>query len=125
MSDFRTPLRRVRGLGAGGGTDHFWRQRLTALSNAVLITAFVIILLTLMNESYDGVRAAFANPFVGILMALMVVSATIHMKLGMQIIIEDYVHGGTKLPLLILNTFFAIAVGAACLYAIVKLSFGV
>ncbi|MAU99023.1 MAG: succinate dehydrogenase, hydrophobic membrane anchor protein [Fulvimarina sp.] len=125
MSDFRTPLRRVRGLGAGGGTEHFWRQRLTALSNAVLITVFVILLLTLMNDSYGEVRAAFANPFVGILMALMVVSATIHMKLGMQIIIEDYVHGGTKLPLLILNTFFAIAVAAACLYAIVKLSFGV
>ncbi|WAP70707.1 succinate dehydrogenase, hydrophobic membrane anchor protein [Jiella pelagia] len=125
MSDFRTPLRRVRGLGAGGGTEHFWRQRLTALSNAVLITVFVIILLTLMNDSYLDVRAAFGNPFVGIVMGLMVVSATIHMKLGMQIIIEDYVHGGTKLPLLILNTFFAIAVAAACLYAIVKLSFGV
>ncbi len=125
MSDFRTPLRRVRGLGAGGGTEHFWQQRLTALSNAILITCFVILLLTLMNGSYDGVRAAFSNPFVGIIMALMVVSATIHMKLGMQIIIEDYIHGGAKLPLLILNTFFAIAVAAACLFAIVKMSFGV
>ena len=125
MSDFRTPLRRVRGLGAGGGTEHFWRQRLTALSNAVLITVFVILLLTLMNDSYGEVRAAFANPFVGILMALMVVSATIHMKLGMQIVIEDYIHGAAKLPLLILNIFFAIAVAAACLFAIVKMSFGV
>ena len=125
MSDFRTPLRRVRGLGAGGGTEHFWRQRLTALSNAVLITIFVILLLSLMNESYIEVRAAFANPFVGIVMGLMVVSATIHMKLGMQVIIEDYIHGAAKLPLLILNTFFAIAVAAACLYAIVKMSFGV
>ncbi|MBP0618214.1 succinate dehydrogenase, hydrophobic membrane anchor protein [Jiella mangrovi] len=125
MSDFRTPLRRVRGLGSAGGTEHFWQQRLTALANVVLITFFVILLLTLMNESYEGVREAFANPFVGIVMALVVFSATLHMKLGMQVIIEDYVHGAAKLPLLILNTFFAIAVAAACLYAIVKMSFGV
>ena len=125
MSDFRTPLRRVRGLGAGGGTEHFWQQRLTAIANVFLITFFVILLLTLMNESYDGVRAAFANPFVGIIMALMIISGTIHMKLGLQVIIEDYVHGAAKLPLLILNTFFAIAVAAACLFAIVKMSFGV
>ncbi|TFF18263.1 succinate dehydrogenase, hydrophobic membrane anchor protein [Jiella endophytica] len=125
MSDFRTPLRRVRGLGPAGGTEHFWQQRLTAIANVFLITFFVILLLTLMNDSYEGVREAFANPFVGIAMGLVVISATIHMKLGMQVIIEDYVHGGAKLPLLILNTFFAIAVAAACLFAIVKMSFGV
>ncbi|MBO0661456.1 succinate dehydrogenase, hydrophobic membrane anchor protein [Jiella sp. MQZ9-1] len=124
MSDFRTPLRRVRGMGAAGGTEHFWRQRLTAVANVFLITFFVILLLSLMNESYDGVRAAFANPFVGIAMALVVISATIHMQLGMQVILEDYVHGAAKMPLLILNTFFAIVVAAACLFAIVKMSFG-
>ena len=126
MSDMQTPLRRVRGLGAaGGGTDHFWQQRLTALANVFLITFFVILVIALQNEAYPDVRAAFANPLVGIAMVLVTVSAAIHMRLGMQVIIEDYVHGEAKLPLLILNTFFAVAIAGASLFAIVKMSFGV
>ena len=126
MSDMRTPLRRVRGLGAAGsGTNHFWQQRLTAIANVFLITFFVILVITLQNDAYSDVRAAFANPLVGIVMALVTVSATIHMRLGMQVIIEDYIHGETKLPLLILNTFFAVVVAGASLFAIVKMSFGV
>ena len=126
MSDMRTPLRRVRGLGAaGGGTDHFWQQRLTAIANVFLITFFVILVIALQNEAYPDVRAAFANPLVGIAMALVTVSAAIHMRLGMQVIIEDYIHGEAKLPLLILNTFFAVVIAGASLFAIVKMSFGV
>lgn len=126
MSDMRTPLRRVQGLGsARGGTDHFWQQRLTAIANLFLISFFVILVIALHNESYADVRAAFANPLVGIAMALVTVSAAVHMKIGMQVIIEDYVHGDAKVPLLILNTFFAVAVAGASLFAIVKMSFGV
>ena len=126
MSDMRTPLRRVRGLGAaGGGTDHFWQQRLTAIANVFLITFFVILVIALQNDVYPDVRAAFANPLVGIVMALVTVSATIHMRLGMQVIIEDYIHSELKLPLLILNTFFAVVIAGASLFAIVKMSFGV
>ncbi|KQT82209.1 succinate dehydrogenase, hydrophobic membrane anchor protein [Aurantimonas sp. Leaf443] len=125
MTDMRTPLSRVRGLGsARAGTEHFWLQRLTAVANAVLITFFVILLVSLHDEPYEGVRAAFSSPLVGLAMALVVISATVHMRLGMQVIIEDYVHGAAKLPLVLLNTFFAIAVAGACLFAIVKMSFG-
>ena len=125
MQDFKTPLGRVRGLGsAREGTGHFWQQRLTAIANIVLITFFIILLVSLHDASFVDVRLAFANPLVGIVMALVVVSATIHMRLGMQVIIEDYVHGAAKLPLLILNTFFAVVVAGASLFAIVKMSFG-
>lgn len=125
MQDFKTPLGRVRGLGsAREGTGHFWQQRLTAIANIVLITFFIILLVALHDASFVDVRLAFANPLVGIVMALVVVSATIHMRLGMQVIIEDYVHGAAKLPLLILNTFFAVVVAGASLFAIVKMSFG-
>ena len=125
MPDFKTPLGRVRGLGsAREGTGHFWQQRLTAIANIVLITFFIILLVTLHDASFVEMRLAFANPLVGIVMALVVVSATIHMRLGMLVIIEDYVHGPAKLPLLILNTFFAVVVAGASLFAIVKMSLG-
>ncbi|MEF2552786.1 succinate dehydrogenase, hydrophobic membrane anchor protein [Aurantimonas sp. A2-1-M11] len=126
MTDMRTPLRRVRGLGsAREGTGHFWQQRLSAISNVVLITAFVILLIALHDEPYAEVRMALAHPLVGLLVALTVISFTYHMRLGMQVIIEDYIHGTTKLPLLILNNFFAIAIAVACLFAIARMSFGV
>ncbi|MEC5289692.1 succinate dehydrogenase, hydrophobic membrane anchor protein [Aurantimonas sp. C2-6-R+9] len=126
MTDMRTPLRRVRGLGStASGTEHFWQQRLTAVANLFLISFFVILVIALHNESYADVRAAFANPLVGIAMALVTVSAAIHMKIGMQVIIEDYVHGGMKVLLVIFNTFFAVAIAGASLFAIVKMSFGV
>ena len=79
----------------------------------------------MVNRGFTTVRAAFANPFVTLVFALMLFSALYHMRLGMQVIIEDYIHGeGMKLALLMLNTFFAIAVGAACAWALIKLAFG-
>lgn len=121
----RTDLGRVRGLGsAREGTGHFWQQRLTGLANVVLLTSFVILLVTLHDGSYGDVRSAFGNPLVGLIMGLVVVSGTIHMRLGMQTIIEDYQQGSLRVVLQILNTFFAILVAVSCLFAIVKMSFG-
>jgi succinate dehydrogenase / fumarate reductase, membrane anchor subunit len=123
----RTPLGRVRGLGsARSGTQHFWRQRLTAIANVPLVLGGVMLMISLTGRSYPAVKQILASPLVAVLMLLFVLSLTVHMKLGMQVIIEDYVHEEKqKLTLLIINTFYAVAIGLACAYAILKLSFGV
>ena len=123
----RTPLARVRGLGsAKSGTEHFWRQRLTAVANVPLTIAFVVIVVSLLGRNHAGAQRILGSPLVAIVMLLFIASITYHMRLGMQVIIEDYVHDEVrKLALIMANTFFAIAIALACAYAIFKLSFGV
>jgi succinate dehydrogenase / fumarate reductase membrane anchor subunit len=123
----RTPLARVRGFGsAKSGTGHFWHQRLTAIANVPLTVAFVIILVSLLGRSHAAVVQILGSPLVAILMLLFVGSITYHMKLGMQVIIEDYIQDERwKMLALIANIFFAIAVGLAAVYALLKLSSGV
>jgi succinate dehydrogenase / fumarate reductase, membrane anchor subunit len=126
-TQFRTPLARVRALGsAKSGTGHFWHQRLTAIANVPLVIAFVLILVSLLGRSHAAVVQILGSPLVAIVMLLFIGSITYHMKLGMQVIIEDYVHDEKwKFAAVIANIFFAAAVGLAAVYAILKLSFGV
>jgi succinate dehydrogenase / fumarate reductase membrane anchor subunit len=120
-------LRRVRGLGAGhSGTEHFWRQRLTAIANVPLVIAFVVIVVSLLGRNHAAAVQIVGSPPVAIIMLLFIFSITYHMRIGMQVIIEDYVHGDlVKLMLLAANTFFAVAIAFGCGYAVLKLSFGV
>jgi succinate dehydrogenase / fumarate reductase, membrane anchor subunit len=123
----RTPLARVRGLGsAKSGTGHFWHQRLTALANVPLTVGFVVLLVALLGRSQTYVVQTLGSPLVAIGMMLFIGSITYHMKIGMQVIIEDYVHDEKwKFAALIANIFFAIIVAVASFYALLKFSIGV
>jgi succinate dehydrogenase / fumarate reductase, membrane anchor subunit len=123
--DMRTPLGKVRGLGsAKDGTDHFWRQRLTAVANVPLMIFFVVFMIMYAGKPFPVVIEALSNPFVAVIMGLVVVSGVIHMKLGMQAVIEDYIHAEIpKLLLLMLNTFFTIVIAGLCLFAVLKIAF--
>ena len=122
-----TPLAHVRGLGAArSGTGHFWRQRLTAVANVPLVIAFVFIVVGLLGRNHAAVVQILGSPLIAILLLLFILSVCNHMRIGMQVIIEDYVHDETaKLALLMANTFFAVAVGLASAFAILMLSFKV
>jgi succinate dehydrogenase / fumarate reductase, membrane anchor subunit len=122
-----TPLAHVRGLGsAHSGTGHFRIQRLTAVANVPLTIAFVVIVVALLGRNHAAAAQILGSPLVAIIMLLFITSVCVHMRVGMQVVIEDYVHEEPhRLILLMLNTFFAIAVGLASAYGILKLSFGV
>lgn len=131
MSQFkftiRTPMGRVRGLGsAKSGTEHFWMQRLTAVANVPLAIAFIIIVVSVAGRDFEAARLAVGQPLIAILLLLFILSGIIHMRLGMQVIIEDYVHGeGAKVVSVMANTFFAVATGAAATFAVLKIAFGI
>ena len=126
MADMRTPLGKVRGLGsAKEGTDHFWRQRLTSIANVPLIMFFVWLVVKLNGASHEEAVAMLGHPLVSLMLLAVIFSVCLHMKLGMQVVIEDYIHSeGTKITLVILNIFFCVGVGLASAFAVLKLGFG-
>jgi succinate dehydrogenase / fumarate reductase membrane anchor subunit len=124
---YRAPLARVRGLGAAKtGTEHFWLQRVTAVGLVPLTIVFVIYLLGLVGADLAAVKATFGRPVPATVAILLIVAAFWHAKLGIQVIIEDYVHHeGTKLASLLLLSFACAAIGLASVLAVLKLALGI
>ena len=122
----RTPLARVRGLGsARAGTGDFWRQRLTAIAMVLLIVPAIIIVIMTLSWNHAGAQQVLGSTMVSIVLILFTLASVWHMKIGMQVVIEDYVHDERlKLVSIIGNNFFSAAVALAAIYALCKLSFG-
>jgi succinate dehydrogenase / fumarate reductase membrane anchor subunit len=123
----RTPLGRVRGLGSShSGTSDFWRQRLTAVAMLLLLIPVIVIVMSLLGRNQAGAAQILGSPVVAILLLLFIVASVWHMKIGMQVVLEDYVHNEKiKLVAVMANNFFSAAVALASIYAILKLSSGV
>ncbi len=121
-----TPLKRARGLGsAHEGPAHFVKQRVTAAANLILFAFAVGLIAALAGADLATVKATVGHPLVAIALIALIISMTVHMRIGMQVIIEDYVHGeGGKAMLLLANTFFGGAVAVVSIFAVLKLSFG-
>jgi succinate dehydrogenase membrane anchor subunit len=126
-SSMRTPLSRVRSLGAShSGTGDFWRQRLTGVALVLLILPVIVVVMMLLGRNQAGAAQILGSPVVAIVMLLFIIASCWHMKIGMQVVIEDYVHGEKmKLASIMANNFFSVAVALASIYAILKLSSGV
>ena len=123
----RTPLARVRALGSShSGTSDFWRQRLTAVAMTLLIVPVIVVVLMLLGSNQAGAKQIFSSVPIAIIMLLFIFASAWHMKIGMQVVIEDYIHNEKlKLASVMANNFFCIAVTFASTYAILKLSSGV
>jgi succinate dehydrogenase / fumarate reductase, membrane anchor subunit len=123
----RTPLGRVRNLGAShSGTSDFWRQRLTAVAMVLLMVPVIVVVMMLLGRNQAGAAQILGSPLVAIVLLLFIVASAWHMKIGMQVVIEDYVHNEKlKLAVIMANNFFSVAVALISIYAILKLSSGV
>jgi succinate dehydrogenase / fumarate reductase membrane anchor subunit len=120
----RTPLARARGLGsAKAGVAHFWHQRLTAIRLVPLTVWFVWSVARFAGAPYAEVLEFLHNPFNAGAILLFVLAGLYHMVLGVQVVIEDYIHKeGTKLALLLLTNFAAFALGAVCVIAVLRIA---
>ena len=124
-SSLRSEAAKIRYLGsARSGTRHMWHMRLTSAALVPLTIGFVWLLLSLLGKDYNQVRAALGAPLAALTLLLFIGAGIYHMQLGMQTILEDYVHGeGARTAAIAANLFFCAAVGLACVYAALKLSF--
>ncbi|MBN9008431.1 MAG: succinate dehydrogenase, hydrophobic membrane anchor protein [Rhizobiales bacterium] len=123
----RTPLGRVRNLGSShSGTKDFWRQRLTAVAMIILVVPMIVVVMMLLGRNQAGAAQILGTPLIAIFVLLFIIASVWHMKIGMQVVIEDYIHDEKlKLVSIMANNFFSVAVALAAAYAIFKLSSGV
>jgi succinate dehydrogenase / fumarate reductase membrane anchor subunit len=124
MSSLETPLHKVQGLGAShSGTGHFYRERLTSVALIPLSLWFAYAMLGLIGTNEVAVVSFLAHPWNAILMAAFAVISFYHLSLGLQVVIDDYVHTtGIKLFLLLLVRFVAIAAGISCVFALIRIA---
>ena len=124
MKDLRTPLARARGLGSGKtGTEHFWVQRVTAIALALLVPWLLYVLVSMAGADAATATAILHRPLNAILMIAFVVAMFWHAKLGIQVVIEDYVHTrASEVTLHLLNTFLCTLGAIASVYAIVRIA---
>jgi succinate dehydrogenase / fumarate reductase membrane anchor subunit len=122
----RTPLKNVRGLGsAKEGTTHWWHQKVTAVALVPLFVIALAYVIALVGADYERVRYILGLPFTSMVLLLLIGATFYHLKLGLQVVIEDYIHTeSTKIVVLLLNTFFCAIVGLASALAVLKLALG-
>jgi succinate dehydrogenase / fumarate reductase membrane anchor subunit len=120
----RTPLSRVRFLGsARGGTRDFWMIRVTGAALFLLSFIFVAVLIVAIGSPYEDVIGLIGSPLVAAVFVLLIAVTAIHMRIGMQEIIEDYLHHEpAKLLASVANTFFAAAVGVVGAIAVIQIA---
>ncbi len=119
-----TSIGRVRGLGsAHEGVKHWWHQRLTAGSNLLLVTWLVVSLFRLPLWDYRALVVWLSSPWVSVAVILAVISAFYHLRLGLQVVIEDYQHDFTRVIAIVLLNFYAIGGATLAIYAILKVAF--
>lgn len=119
-----TAIGRVRGLGsAKEGAHHWWHQRLTAGTNLLLMTWFIISIARLPGYEYASVIRWLSSPWVAVPMVLLVISVFYHFRLGLQVVIEDYQHDASRVALLLLLNLFTIASASIAIFAILKIAF--
>lgn len=123
-SSLETPLHKVRGLGAShSGTGHFWRQRATAVALLPLSLWFAFTVLGLAGTNVVAALSYFAHPVNALLMAAFAATLLYHMSLGLQVVIDDYVHtAGMRVFLLLVVRFVMIATMSTCLFALVRIA---
>lgn len=122
----RSPLGRVRGLGsAKSGTEHFWMQRVTAVALIPLTLWFVYSVIALAGADHAAATAWLQAPTTAVLMIVLIAATFHHMQLGLQVVIEDYVHGeGIKIVSLMLMKGASLLLAVAAAFAVLKVSFG-
>ncbi len=122
----RTPLSRVLGLGsAKEGTDHWWAQRVSGVALALLGLWFVAALAGLEGLAYGNALEFIARPLNGVLLTLLCITVAYHSYLGIQVVIEDYVHGpALKVVSLVASRFAHVLIAVASVYSILRIGFG-
>ena len=126
MTDMKTPISKVRGLGsAKSGTHHWLSQRITAIANIPLVLFIVVSFVGNAGKGHAEWVAWLKQPIVSVLVILFIANMVYHMRLGLQVVIEDYVHDhGTKFASMILVTFACILIAALSIFSILRIAFG-